>query len=188
MSIETELNTLEQNISDLQDAIVAKGGTITGDGLADLVADVESLPSGGGGGPTTYGRIWYCEPEDTKQAVIILDSSQSVSVVQIRIFTAAEKLAEYNLTSCTLECSDPSSSSPNWSLMELDGWEPITTISDANLKSQWGIVASGVAEGGFMDMVRLNLHVVTIWDPTKLKVAELGNRSEEHTSELQSRI
>ena len=48
MSIAEELLTLNQNISDLQDAIVAKGGTVTGNGLVDLVQDVKNIPSGGG--------------------------------------------------------------------------------------------------------------------------------------------
>lgn len=47
MSIANEIETLAQNVSDLQDAIVAKGGTVTGNGLATLVQDVEEIPSGG---------------------------------------------------------------------------------------------------------------------------------------------
>lgn len=59
MTIATELQDLQQNVEDLGTAIIAKGGTVTGDGLSTLVADVASIPSGGGVEITGYGRLEF---------------------------------------------------------------------------------------------------------------------------------
>lgn len=59
MTIATELQDLRQNVEDLGTAIIAKGGTVTGDGLSTLVADVASIPSGGSVEITGYGRLEF---------------------------------------------------------------------------------------------------------------------------------
>lgn len=59
MTIATELQDLRQNVEDLGTAIIAKGGTVTGDGLSTRVADVASIPSGGSVEITGYGRLEF---------------------------------------------------------------------------------------------------------------------------------
>lgn len=59
MSIASELQDLETNVAAIQQAIIDKGGSVTG-GLADLATDIEQMPSGGANDPITkYGYIYY---------------------------------------------------------------------------------------------------------------------------------
>lgn len=61
MSIATELEALNTNLTAAKAAVTAKGGTVGDTGLAGLATEIASIPAGGGGETfyqTPYGRIW----------------------------------------------------------------------------------------------------------------------------------
>ena len=64
MSIATQIQYLQQDKTDIANAITAKGGTVnSGDGFDDFANDIATIPSGGGfyitnplRGGTRFGR------------------------------------------------------------------------------------------------------------------------------------
>lgn len=62
MSIETELQDLAQSLTDINNAIVSKGGVASETGFSGVALAIEEVP-GGGDEPelpaTQWGRVWY---------------------------------------------------------------------------------------------------------------------------------
>lgn len=60
MSIATEIEDLNTNLTAAKSAVTAKGGTVGDTGLAGLATEIASIPSGGGDDdPGDYGIVWY---------------------------------------------------------------------------------------------------------------------------------
>lgn len=59
MSIASEIQDLNTNLTAAKNAVTTKGGTVGDTGLAGLAAEIASIPSGGG--VTSYGTIKYTE-------------------------------------------------------------------------------------------------------------------------------
>lgn len=59
MSIASEIQDLNTNLTAAKNAVTAKGGTVGDTGLAGLATEIASIPSGGG--ITSYGTIKYTE-------------------------------------------------------------------------------------------------------------------------------
>lgn len=79
MSIASEIQDLNTNLTAAKNAVTAKGGTVGDTGLAGLAVEIASIPSGGGtfSCKTDYGRFWYV-PWET---VIAIGYSDGCSVV-----------------------------------------------------------------------------------------------------------
>lgn len=59
MSIASEIQDLNTNLTAAKNAVTAKGGTVGDTGLAGLATEIASIPSGGG--ITSYGTVKYTE-------------------------------------------------------------------------------------------------------------------------------
>ena len=60
MSIATEVEDLNTNLTAAKSAVTAKGGTVGDTGLAGLATEIASIPSGGGSTEVTgYGKLLY---------------------------------------------------------------------------------------------------------------------------------
>lgn len=60
MSIASEIQDLNTNLTAAKNAVTTKGGTVGDTGLAGLASEIASIPSGGGG-ITSYGTVKYTE-------------------------------------------------------------------------------------------------------------------------------
>ena len=69
MSIASELEDLQTNVAAAQEAVVAKGGTVTG-GLADLATNIEEIPSGETIPETQYGAVLLYKTMDGNTPVV----------------------------------------------------------------------------------------------------------------------
>ena len=80
MSIASEITALNNNLTAAKSAVTAKGGTVGDTGLAGLAAEIESIPSGGGGDdPGNWGLVYYW-PE-TKLTVEHIDANNCTASV-----------------------------------------------------------------------------------------------------------
>lgn len=61
MSIATEIQDLNTNLTAAKNAVTTKGGTVGDTGLAGLATEIASIPSGGDDDPGNYGIVWYYE-------------------------------------------------------------------------------------------------------------------------------
>lgn len=79
MSIASEIEDLNTNLTAAKGAVTAKGGSTGDTGLAGLASEIATIPSGGGtfSCKTDYGRFWYV-PWET---VITVEYSDGCSVV-----------------------------------------------------------------------------------------------------------
>ena len=79
MSIASEIQDLNTNLTAAKNAVTTKGGTVGDTGLAGLASEIATIPSGGGtfSCKTDYGRFWYV-PWET---VIAIEYSDGCSVV-----------------------------------------------------------------------------------------------------------
>lgn len=59
MSIASEIQDLNTNLTAAKNAVTTKGGTVGDTGLAGLATEIASIPSGGGGEIPAYGRVVY---------------------------------------------------------------------------------------------------------------------------------
>lgn len=59
MSIASEIQDLNTNLTAAKNAVTTKGGTVGDTGLAGLASEIESIPTGGG--ITSYGTVKYTE-------------------------------------------------------------------------------------------------------------------------------
>ena len=55
MTIASEIEDLQTNLSAAKSAVTTKGGTVGNTGLAGLASEIATIPSGGGVDPTFFG-------------------------------------------------------------------------------------------------------------------------------------
>lgn len=66
MSVASEIEDLNTNLTAAKDAVTTKGGTVGDTGLAGLATEIASIPGGGGG-----ATIFYLNVPDFQEAVSI---------------------------------------------------------------------------------------------------------------------
>ena len=59
MSVATEIAALNSNLAAAKSAVTTKGGTVGDTGLAGLASEIATIPSGGGGGGTDWGVLYF---------------------------------------------------------------------------------------------------------------------------------
>ena len=59
MTIASEITDLQTNLANAKSAVTAKGGTVGNTGLAGLASEINTIPSGGGGGKTPKDVNFY---------------------------------------------------------------------------------------------------------------------------------
>lgn len=85
MTIASEIQDLSTNLAAAKNAVTTKGGTVGDTGLAGLSAEIESIPSGGGGGAT----IFYLNVPDFEEAApIYKDENCTVIATNMDIHNA----------------------------------------------------------------------------------------------------
>lgn len=71
MSIASEIQDLNTNLTAAKNAVTTKGGTVGDTGLAGLATEIASIPSGGG--ITSYGTIKYTENSVDKTVEMVTE-------------------------------------------------------------------------------------------------------------------
>lgn len=73
MSIASEIQNLDTNLTAAKNAVTAKGGTVGDTGLAGLATEIATIPSGGA---SDWGTVTFLDSNNTEQEVTIQDMSQ----------------------------------------------------------------------------------------------------------------
>lgn len=99
MSIASEIQDLNTNLTAAKNAVTAKGGTVGDTGLAGLATEIASIPSGGG---SDYGTVTYVDGNNTAHIV----QFNSLADVQALSSKKADNF-DYPITigSTTFNCS-----------------------------------------------------------------------------------
>lgn len=69
MSIASEIQALNTNLTSAKNAVTAKGGTVGDTGLAGLADEIATIPSGGG--LDNYGSITYLDSNNVEQTLTL---------------------------------------------------------------------------------------------------------------------
>lgn len=133
MSVNSEIQDLQTNLTAAKAAVTTAGGTVGDTGLAGLATEIASIPSGGGGMPddptTSYGAVMYYSRWANEYSATNINSCTINSIDQAKLATWA---ANNNVTS-------PIDFNYNWGMWEvMTEFEPIE-ISQSSFQSQTGI-------------------------------------------------
>lgn len=106
MSIASEIQGLNTNLTAAKNAVTTKGGTVGDTGLAGLASEIASIPTGGG--PlASYGTVTYLDSNNTEKTVDLATeedlfeiSSSSIDIALVHIGEVS--FAKNKITSVTI--------------------------------------------------------------------------------------
>ncbi|MBO7731571.1 MAG: leucine-rich repeat protein [Methanobrevibacter sp.] len=79
MTIASEIQDLQTNLTSAKSAVTAKGGTVGDTGLAGLASEIASIPSGGG--PlASYGTVTYLDGNNVEQTLTLATEDDFIAL------------------------------------------------------------------------------------------------------------
>lgn len=179
MTIASELEDLQTNLTNAKDAVVAKGGTVGDTGLAGLADEIGTIEGGGGSisYQTPYGRLW-CVPWTTTAVEnyvygcsIVIDSEKFAAYIgsnpiQDEGWGTLEANFDYNVDDGTWS---------SWSFIN-----PIYDMTTADLAEQVGVTVTldGDDYAGFGLVIEEEIDEDGDWQPIDLSSSDWDSWSQ----------
>lgn len=96
MTIVSELEDLQTNLTNAKDAVVEKGGTVGDTGLAGLADEIGTIRGGSGTftAKTPYGRLWYAPWEITAELEYAEKCSVTIDLAKFSAYVATNPIQD----------------------------------------------------------------------------------------------
>lgn len=149
MSIATEIEALNTNLTAAKAAVTAKGGTVGDTGLAGLATEIANIPSGGALPQPSYGRVWYGDYN-----WIIEQAEECTAEVDVEKFTEYLETNPIRDMGGELRANfDYDTGGQTWQSWDFEN--PISGLTSGQLAEQLGITVT-VDEGAEWAMFALS--------------------------------